>query len=246
MPIIKPILSSTVEREVYSAISRYQDKTHWTAWGLNALGSQGAAILLFGPPGTGKDTIAHYLAHTLAKTIVELTMGSIGGSDPGHCERGIRKTFADAKKANFAVVFLNECEGLLWDRDQAGEDSKWMIPVIGELLQQVEKYPGLTVLATNKPANLDSALERRLLAKILVDKPAYPERMKLWQQKIPRQYPCQPTKIQLEQLARVAITGAQIVTAIRREAEFAILEKRTPTFRSLHETCKQLEQPTNQ
>ena len=121
----------------------------------------------------------------------------------------------------------------------------WMLGVIGQILQSIEAYPGLTIMATNKHLMLDAALERRLLAKIHVGKPAYAERVQLWKQKIPTKFPLQLTHIQLEKISNYELTGAQIITAIRREAEYAIMEKKIPCYKSLLNIVCSLSKPAN-
>lgn len=239
---LKPIMSAAIEAEIEAVLSQYEDQAKWKEWGMDTLRKQGAAILMGGPPGTGKTTIAMYLSKRVGRGFASLNMKDVGGKAPGQTERTISEFFQRADINGKQTIFLDECEAILWDRKRAGSDSMWMVGVIDELLMQIAKYKGLVILATNQIETVDSALLDRCFAVLQIGRPEQPERMRLWEQKIPERFPLQLTHIQRESLSVFNLSGRQIENAIVREASKALAEKRNPSFQTLLQEVKALAQ----
>jgi SpoVK/Ycf46/Vps4 family AAA+-type ATPase len=211
----KPIMSPALEKQVMNAVVMFSKRALWKKWGMHTVRKQGAAILLKGPPGCGKTRIAEYLALNIRrKGIKELLFADFGSHVPGENSRQIRRIFSDAEENGGMTIFLDECEAVLWDRSKAGSTAMWMLEVIDELLAQIGKYKHLTILATNKDELLDSALYRRLLAVIHVGFPEKTERIKLWQQKLPHEFPLKLSIEMFNEIATLQLSGAEIETAI--------------------------------
>lgn len=235
-----PIMSADLTRQVESVVTMYSQHKIWKEWGLSSLREGGAVILLEGPPGTGKTMIAEYLSKLVGRGMVKISMKEVGGKAPGDSERGVAEKFTQAKLQGNVTIFMDECDGILVARDRVGADAQYMIGVINECLQQIGTYRGLIVMATNRADKLDPALARRLLAKVHVGKPELPERLRLWQQKMPKQYPLKLTTVQYDKLAGYMLTGAEIENAILLESSHALLEKRLPTFATLQNCAASL------
>ena len=230
----KPIMSPELEAQVMNAVQMYSKKDKWRQWGLHNLREQGAAFLLEGPPGCGKTVIANYIARKVRrKGIVEISFKDFGSATPGENGRQIEQLFKHASDNGGMTVYLDECDTILVDRNKLGPDAQWMLEVINELLTQISKYKYLVILSTNRPETLDPALARRLLAKVKVPRPDYPERMALWKQKIPSEYPVQPTQAQLEKLATLQLTGSDVETIIINASSDALRLDRKPSFLDL-------------
>lgn len=235
----KPIMSPDVEAQVLDAVSMYINRMKWRAWGMSSLRKQGAAILLKGPPGCGKTTIANYLSLSVRKKgMHELSFADFGSHIPGENARQIREVFTYGKENENMTLFLDECEAILWDRSRAGATAMWMLEVIDELLAQISKYQGLIILASNKDELLDYALERRLLATIHIGIPNYQMRLALWRTKMPRTFPLKLTIEQTEKLSELVITGAEIEIAIINCASEALRKKKNPTFATLQQKAQ--------
>jgi SpoVK/Ycf46/Vps4 family AAA+-type ATPase len=228
----KPIMTPDTELQIEAAMAQYNDRGKWKQWGLDAIRKQGAAILLHGEPGTGKTVIAEYMAAKVNRGIVKLNMKDVGGKAPGHTERGIAQVFGSAKAAGNKTIYLDECEALLWDRGRAGSDSMWMVGVIDELLMQIAEYKGLVILASNYFDLLDSALVSRMLAVVKIGAPEHPERVRIWIQKLPDRF-LKLTRMQIEELAQIPLTGRDIENAIFTCANMCIVQKHEPTFEAL-------------
>jgi SpoVK/Ycf46/Vps4 family AAA+-type ATPase len=231
-------MSQDLEEQVLNAVMKYKKRQLWKKWGLERLRKQGIAILLIGPPGVGKTVIAEWLAIKIrGKGIKEVSFAEFGSHIPGENARQIRKVFKDAAENGEMTVYLDECDAVLWDRAMAGSTAMWMLEVIDELLVQIGKYPGLVILSTNKPEILDEALDRRLMATITVTVPALPERYKLWKDKMPDEYPLKLSLAQLDKLASLVLTGAEVENVIIEASSDALRQDRLPSFEMLYQTA---------
>lgn len=234
---IKPIMSEDLDTQVHAAVAQYTNQHLWREWGMQYFRVQGSLILLEGPPGCGKTIIARYLASLLDKGIMEVDLSKFGSTQPGENERKIEQIFSDGKERH-KTIFLDEADAILWDRSRAGADSMWMVSVIDKLLIELGRYPYLAILASNRAEMLDTALERRIIARIRVNKPEQPERLRIWKSKIPAKYPLKLSQIQLQHLSDYKLTGAEIENAIIKETQAAILEGRKPHYDSLCNVAK--------
>lgn len=214
-----PILSDDLHNRITDAIQAFLHRGQWKEWGLDRLREQGAAILFYGVPGTGKTITAYYIGKKLHVKVTEISMADYGSHVPGELARNIKRIFngeqilAKQEKRHLPIIFLDEADAMIVSRKKLGADMMWMLEPINALLTEISKYPGLVLLATNMAPMLDEALERRLIAKIFFPKPDKDVRYKIWQSKWPVKFPCQPTLVGLEELADFELTGAQIENA---------------------------------
>jgi SpoVK/Ycf46/Vps4 family AAA+-type ATPase len=229
-------MTRAVERAVMNAVVMYQQRKKWKQWGLHLIRKQGACILLEGPAGCGKTVIAEYLALRIRKKGMKLiSFADFGSHVPGENSRQIRKLFEDARENGEMTIAIDECEAILWDRGRAGASAMWMLEVIDELLVQIGKYPGLIILMTNMAQILDAALSRRLIAHIHVDRPELPERVRLWQDKFPDSYPLKLSIKQVNEIATLQLSGAEIENVIIEYSSDCIRLNKKPTFEGLYE-----------
>lgn len=244
--VVTPILDEATQDQIDGAIARFTGKIRWEKWGMASLRKQGSLVLLVGPSGTGKTTIARYLAKKIGTGFIPISMADIGSSDPGQTEKNLNHIFDHAEKEGNTTIFMDECDGFLWSREKAGSDSMWMLSIINGILTRVEKFNGLCLLATNMRHMLDAALLSRITSLIEVNKPDYDTRCRLWLQKIPEQYPFHPTDDQLHKLASIELVGREIETAIINEAEQSIIQGRHPKFIPLCNIAKSIYEQSNQ
>jgi SpoVK/Ycf46/Vps4 family AAA+-type ATPase len=211
-----PILSDELSNKISDAIQAFLNRGKWKQFGLDKIREQGAAILFFGSPGTGKTITAYYVAKKLHLGVREVSMADYGSHVPGELARNIEKIFKGeailAKQENrqLPIIFLDECDSMLISRKKLGHDMIWMLEPITALLTAIAKYQGLVLLSTNMAPFLDEALERRLIAKVEFTRPTEDLRRKMWRSKWPVKFPTQPTEKELIELAKFDLSGAQI------------------------------------
>jgi transitional endoplasmic reticulum ATPase len=130
-----------------------------------------ARVLLYGLPGTGKTAYAKALALSLRKPLMERRASDLLSAFVGETEVQIAAAFEHAAKEE-AVLFLDEADSLLASKESASKN--WEVTQVNELLVQLNDFPGVVILATNWLAHLDTALLRRMDAKVEF-LPLYPE-----------------------------------------------------------------------
>lgn len=140
----------------------------------------GVRALFWGPPGTGKTQSAKALAHTLGLPIYQVDLGSIQSKWLGETEKNLARLFEQAQAYN-ALLFFDEADALFSKRTQVQSvQDKHSNFNTGFLLQAIEDYQGLLILATNYKNNLDPAFLRRLHFVICFDLPDVTRRAALW------------------------------------------------------------------
>ncbi|KAH3746127.1 Vacuolar protein sorting-associated protein 4 [Pelomyxa schiedti] len=139
------------------------------------------AILLFGPPGTGKSFLAKVVAATTASTFFSVSSSTLVSRWLGDSEKMIRELFSLAVERKPSVVFIDEIDSICTARSEGEHES--MRRVKTEFMIQMDKAlanPGVLVLgATNRPFDLDLAVLRRFQKRILVPLPDSRAREKL-------------------------------------------------------------------
>lgn len=197
--------------------SKHSDKI-FNTWGLGETieYGKGQTMLFHGGPGTGKTWGANCIAKAVGKELLVVNVANIQTSEPGGANRNIEDAFKSAKDGN-KVLFLDECDGLICSRDGLG---MVLSGEVNTLLTEIEKFEGICILATNRIATLDEALERRLALIVEFTDPNYENRKKIWETLIPKKMPvC--GEFSYDKLAEYVLTGGQIKNAILHAARKA-------------------------
>lgn len=150
---------------------------------------QGLSILLFGAPGTGKSMCAQVIAHELNLELYRVDLSKVIDKYVGETEKSISMIFREAKKCN-VVLFFDECDTLFAKRsDDGGSNQASNNNKTALLLQEVEAYDGVSVLATNYKHNIDPAFFRRMKYIVEFQFPDPDTREMLWRTTIPKGTP---------------------------------------------------------
>jgi transitional endoplasmic reticulum ATPase len=123
-------------------------------------------LLLFGPPGTGKTEFAKYLAQQLGRPLNIKMASDLLDCYVGSTEHRIVNAFREAA-AEKSILFIDEGDAMLGTRAKAHR--QWEVSQVTTLLNQMENFPGIFIMATNFAQNLDPAAIRRFTFKLQFD-----------------------------------------------------------------------------
>ena len=172
--------------------------------------SNGISALFAGESGTGKTLSAQTLATDLGLPLYKIDLSGVVSKYIGETEKNLRVIFEEAQ-SNSAMLFFDEADAIFGKRSEVKDArDRYANIEVAYLLQQIEDYDGIAILATNLRQNLDEAFTRRL--DFLIDFP-FPEakyRKRIWQAHFPPQAPLDKT-VDLEELAqRYELSGGNI------------------------------------
>ena len=189
-------------------------------WGLRKVipYGNGLTLLFYGPPGTGKTATAEAIANELNRHIIVADYSKIQNCFVGQTEKNVVKIFKEAKNIN-AVLFWDEADAMFSDRDSSSH--QWEVRDINVLLQELEKFDGVCILATNRKISLDKALERRIAIKVEFKRPDIAQRIKIWEKLIPSAMPLSK-EIGFRELAEYDLSGGEIKNVILNAARIAL------------------------
>ncbi len=160
-------------------------------WGferLFALG-QGVTALFAGPSGTGKTMAAQVLARSLGMDLYRVDLAGVMSKYIGETEKRLKLIFDTCERAN-VLLFFDEADALFGQRTQVKDAHDRFANIeIDYLLQRMEQFDGIAILATNRKGDMDPAFLRRLRFIIDFIHPGPNERLTLWQLALPRQTP---------------------------------------------------------
>jgi SpoVK/Ycf46/Vps4 family AAA+-type ATPase len=147
----------------------------------------GYRALFYGPPGTGKTLTASLLGKEFGKDVYRIDLSQIVSKYIGETEKNLEKIFIKAEHKDW-ILFFDEADALFGKRSnvQSAHD-KYANQEVSYLLQRVEDFPGLIILASNYKTNIDNAFVRRFNAIIHFPMPGHQERFELWNNSKPLQ-----------------------------------------------------------
>lgn len=140
----------------------------------------GICALFTGPPGTGKTLAAHVVADSLGMDLYQVELAGVVDKYIGETEKNLEQVFAIAESTN-AVLFFDEADALFGSRSEVRDArDRYANQEIAYLLQRMEQFDGITVLASNLRGNIDPAFARRLQFIISFPEPDEATRARLW------------------------------------------------------------------
>lgn len=156
-------------------------------WGMARKIKPGFRALFYGPPGTGKTLTATLLGKQFSKDVYRIDLSQVVSKYIGETEKNLEKIFQKAEHKNW-ILFFDEADSLFGKRSnvQSAHD-KYANQETSYLLQRVEDFPGLVILASNYKNNIDQAFVRRFNAIVHFPAPNASEREKIWRKSIPPQ-----------------------------------------------------------
>jgi hypothetical protein len=145
----------------------------------------GYRVLFYGPSGTGKTLTAALLGKRFTRDVYRVDLSQVVSKYIGETEKNLEAVFKRAESKDW-LLFFDEADALFGKRTnvQSAHD-KYANQEVSYLLQRVEDFPGLLILASNYKNNLDEAFLRRFHALIHFPMPGAPDRLALWQKSLP-------------------------------------------------------------
>jgi SpoVK/Ycf46/Vps4 family AAA+-type ATPase len=197
-------------REIADAAERREQVLEHWRFGDKVCTSPGVAALFSGPSGTGKTMAAGVLARQLGMELYRIDLSRVVSKYIGETEKNLNVLFAEARRA-YAVLFFDEADALFGKRSEVKDaHDRYANIEVAYLLQRMESYEGLTVLATNLRHNLDEAFLRRLQYCVEFPQPSAGDRRALWRKVWPATAPL-AADLDLEFVAQhLELTGGQI------------------------------------
>jgi hypothetical protein len=155
-------------------------------WGTGrAWDDAGISALFAGPPGTGKNMAAEVLADRLGLPMFRVDLSQVVNKYIGETEKNLRRLF-DSMEESDSLLFFDEAESLFGQRIQArNANDRFANMEVSYLLQRMERFRGVAILATNRRKDLDEAFLRRLRFVLEFPLPDAPERKRIWISGIP-------------------------------------------------------------
>ncbi|MGZ8158741.1 MAG: ATP-binding protein [Methylobacter sp.] len=180
-------------------------------WGMHKKLKSGYRALFYGPSGTGKTLTATLLGKYTGKDVFRIDLSRVVSKYIGETEKNLSKLFDKAEHKNW-ILFFDEADALFGKRtDIRDAHDKYANQEVAYLLQRIEGYNGLVILATNQRGNIDDAFARRFQTIIHFPVPRPEERYQIWCKAFPSQIEIAGDIDWRHVAARFELTGAGIM-----------------------------------
>ncbi len=220
------VLPSELHNQVLEVASFYQTLTkvneHW-GFARLATGAGGIKALFAGDSGTGKTLAAEVIARQIGLQMLKIDLSQLVSKWVGETEKNIDAAFCEAETSS-AMLFFDEADTLFGKRGEIQQGSdRYANLEVGYLLQRLEQFPGLVVLASNLKDEIDEGFTRRFHVILHFPRPHEQERLRLWNMAFPSSAPLD-SSVDLSGLVHLDMTGAGIFNACHTAALLAAEE----------------------
>ena len=225
------VLSKDRLAHLRGIVDRYRyANTVFDDWGFSAKPSRGLVGLFSGPSGTGKTLAAEIVAGELGLDVFKLNLSAVVSKYIGETEKNLEQIF-DAAGSGNVVLFFDEADSLFGKRSEVKDArDRYANLEVSYLLQRLERYDGVVLLATNFEKNVDEAFLRRIHARIEFPVPAAQERKQIWLRNFPKNAPVDGVDFDFLAL-QFDIPGGVIRNAAVHAAFLAAADASTITMR---------------
>jgi hypothetical protein len=222
----------------------------YEGWGYARKTNRGLGInaLFAGESGTGKTMAAEVIANELDLALYRIDLSAVVSKYIGETEKNLRRLF-DAAERGGAILLFDEADALFGKRSEVKDShDRYANIEINYLLQRMEAFSGLAILATNMKSSLDAAFLRRLRFVVNFPYPGVVERKRIWQGALPPELPVEAPDF--DRLARFGLSGGNI-HSVALNAAFMAASRGTPITQSLlmgavRTELRKLDRPINE
>ncbi|MBE9571476.1 MAG: ATP-binding protein, partial [Proteobacteria bacterium] len=207
--LVLPSEQKELLRQITDQVS--QRNRVYEDWGFRERMNRGLGInaLFAGDSGTGKTMAAEVIANELKLDLFRIDLSAVVNKYIGETEKNLRKLF-DAAEDSGAILFFDEADALFGKRSEVKDShDRYANIEVNYLLQRMEAFRGLAILATNMKSALDKAFVRRLRFIVDFPFPGVEARKEIWRKVFPSNTPIDET-LDLPRLAKFNITGGNI------------------------------------
>lgn len=186
----------------------------------------GYVALLYGPPGTGKTMTVAVLGKKINRDVYCVDLSRVVSKYIGETEKNLEKIF-QRLEGKQCILFFDEADALFGKRTEVKDArDRYANQEVAYLLQKIERFPGLVILASNYNQNFDSAFKRRILTSIFIPLPSEEERETLWKRSLPASFSYAPEGLPQELAGKYQLTGANIANVLKLACITASREKK--------------------
>lgn len=186
---------------------------------------KGVGVLMYGPPGTGKTMAAQVMANELGMELCRVDLSQVTSKYVGETEKNLESVFREAEHSN-VILFFDEADSLFGKRTEVKDSNdKYANQETSYILQRIESYEGMVILATNLVKNFDSAFMRRITVSIRFSEPDEKMRKLLWKDML-QNTALSEDEVLIENLAKqFEITGSNIKSIVRNAIFMSFMEQ---------------------
>src|SRR6202166_4210378 len=234
--ILSPVTRSALEAALAQVT---QHDLIFKSWGFGERHSTGLGLAFnfAGPPGTGKTICAEAIAKSLGRQLLVVRYAELESMWMGETSKNVAAIFRTAREEH-AVLFFDEADAIAARRSTSPDSGsqRESNSVVNVLLQELERYTGVVIFATNLAANFDPAFERRIRTHVLFEMPGETERAKIWQVQLhPLRTPL-AADVDLNALSlRYEVSGGDIQNAVLKAALAAAAEPIPDASKKIHQ-----------
>jgi SpoVK/Ycf46/Vps4 family AAA+-type ATPase len=234
------ILSPVTRNALEAALAQItQHDLIFKSWGLGERHSTGLGLAFnfAGPPGTGKTICAEAIANSLGRQLLVVRYAELESMWMGETSKNVTAIFRTAREEQ-AVLLFDEADAIAARRSTSVDSGsqRESNSVVNVLLQELERYTGVVIFATNLAANFDPAFERRIRTHVLFELPGETERARIWKVQLhPSRTPLAPD-VDFNALAHYyEVSGGDIQNAVLKAALAAAAEPIPDSIKKIHQ-----------
>jgi AAA+ superfamily predicted ATPase len=184
-------------------------------WGMGPKLRPGHRSLFYGPPGTGKTMTACLLGKSTGRDVYKVDLSLVVSKYIGETEKNLARVFDEAQQKGW-ILFFDEADALFGKRSETKDaHDRYANQEVSFLLQRIETFDGIAILASNQRENLDAAFARRFESIILFPMPRAEERLRLWQQGLSPNARCAPALSMAKVAQDHELSGGAIMNVMR-------------------------------